>query len=80
MTVWGSALWADRPSIIQLNTPISPQRFQRLYNVLCGPYSFGVSRQRSPFRLTKMIPLSTRRSSTRGLPWLLGKYGDKRDI
>ncbi|GAD09970.1 hypothetical protein GFGA_1c0846 [Gluconobacter frateurii NBRC 103465] len=24
-------------------------------------------------RFTKMMPLNTRRSSTRGLPWLLGK-------
>ena len=26
-------------------------------------------------QLTKIMPLSTRRSSTRGLPWLLGKNG-----
>ena len=46
----------------------SAHRFQRLYNVLCGPYSLGASRQRRPFRLTKMIQLRTCRSSTRGLP------------
>ncbi len=28
----------------------------------------------------KMIPLSTRRSSTLGLPWLFGKYGSSRAI
>jgi len=39
---------------------------------LVCPYSLGASRQRRPLRLTKMIPLGTRRSSTRGLPWLLG--------
>ncbi len=31
-------------------------------------------------RLTKTMPLKTRRSSTRGLPWLLGKYGSRRAI
>ncbi len=35
----------------------------------------GASRRRSPFRLTKIIPPSTRQSSTRGLPWLFGKRG-----
>jgi len=35
-------------------------------------------RQRSPLPFTKMIPLSTGGSSTRGLPWLLGKYGSSR--
>jgi hypothetical protein len=36
--------------------------------VLCGPYSFGASRQRKPFLMMKMIPLMIRRSSTLGTP------------
>ncbi len=40
----------------------------------------GASRQRSPLRFTKTIPLNTRRSFTRGLPQLFGKYGSSRDI
>jgi hypothetical protein len=42
---------------------------------LGGPYSLGASRQRKPLRLMKIMWLSTGRSSTRGLPWLLGKKG-----
>src|SRR3546814_20143232 len=80
MTVFGSALAAASPSIIRRKTPRSPHRFHRLYSVLCGPYALGASRHRSPLRLTKTIPLNTRRSSTRGLPWLLGKYGCRRVI
>ena len=38
------------------------------------------SRQRSPLRLTNTMPLSTRRSSTRGLPCLFGKNGRSRSI
>lgn len=63
--------WADRPSTIRMNTPIAPHCFQRLCNVLCGPYALGASRLRRLLRFTTMIPLSIRRSSTRGLPWLL---------
>ena len=48
--------------------------------LLCGPYSAGASRHRNPLRLMKIIPLSTRRSSTRGLPWDFGKQGSRRAI
>jgi hypothetical protein len=33
-----------------------------------------------PVAIDETMPLNTRRSSTRGLPWLLGKYGRTRDI
>jgi hypothetical protein len=33
-----------------------------------------------PLRLIKIIPLNTRRSSTRGMPWLFGKNGFSRSI
>lgn len=36
--------------------------------VLRGPYSLGEPRHRKPLRMMKIIPLSTRLSSTRGLP------------
>lgn len=62
-----------RPTMMRAKTPLSLHRFQRLYRVLCGPYSAGASRHRNPLRLMKIIPLSTRRSSTRGLPWDFGK-------
>lgn len=38
------------------------------------------SRQRELFRLTKMIPLRTLRSSTCGFAWLLGKSGQRRSF
>ena len=80
MMVRGSAFAAGRPSIIYMKMLMPPQRLQRLYSVLCGAYSRGASRQRRPLRFTKMIPLNTRRSSTRGLPWLFGKKGRRRSI
>ncbi len=46
--------------MIRANTPLSLHRFQRLYNVLGGPYSAGASLQRKPLRLIKIIPLNTR--------------------
>ena len=46
--------------------PLSLHRFQRLYSVLCGPYSPGASRHLNPLRLKKIIPLRTRRSSLSG--------------
>jgi hypothetical protein len=33
-----------------------------------------------PVAIDEIIPLNTRRSSTRGLPWLFGKYGSSRAI
>jgi len=41
-----------------------------------GPNSFGKARHGAPVRSTQKIPLSTRRSSTRGTPrGLFGKSG-----
>ena len=48
--------------------------------VLCGPYSCGASRQRSPFLITKTIALTIRRSSTRAIPCDSGKYRSIRCI
>ena len=78
---------AASPSIIRAKTPCSRlrsdrwrtaahlHRFQRLWSVLAGPYSLGASHPRKPLRLMKIMPLNTRRSSTRDLPWLLGGNG-----
>ena len=60
---------------ILLNTPIRLHRTNRLYNVLCGPYSDGASRHCRPRLMTKIIPLITRKSSTRATPRDGGKYG-----
>src|SRR5665647_2559512 len=65
---------------ILLNTPRRLQRTNRLYTVLCGPYSRGASRHRNPFLMTKTIPLITRRSSTLGTPCDSGKNGSIRRI
>ena len=80
MTVFVSPCSAARPAIIRAKMPLSLHRFQRLYNVLCGPYAAGASRHRNPLRLMNIIPLNTRRSSTRGLPWDFGKKGSRRAI
>jgi hypothetical protein len=48
-------------------TPLIAQRRNRLCSVFGGPYSRGACRQGQPERSTWTIPLSTRRSSTRGL-------------
>src|SRR5579872_1065149 len=48
--------------------------------VLCGPYSLGASRQRRPFLITKTMPLTIRRSSTRAIPCESGKYCSIRRI
>src|SRR6185437_593205 len=53
---------------IRSNTPIRLQRMKRLYNVFGGPYARGASFHGRPFLTTSMIPLTTRRSSTRGTP------------
>lgn len=45
-----------------------------------GPYSAGASRHRNLLRSTKIMPPGTRGSSTRILPWLLGKKGERRAI
>ena len=45
-----------------------------------GRFRLGASHHRNPLRLMKIMPLSTRLSSTRGLPWLLGKKGFRRSI
>lgn len=52
------------------------QRLKRLYTVVGGPYSAGQSRHRQPERSTWMIPLKTRRSSTRSGPvCFIGRCG-----
>ncbi len=43
-------------------------------------YSLGASHHRNPLGLKKIILLDTRRSSTRGLPWHLGKKGRSRTV
>ena len=48
--------------------PRTAQRTNRLYSVLRGPYSNGASDHRQPEMMTWMMPLITRRSSTRRLP------------
>jgi hypothetical protein len=70
ITVFGTAASEANPSIIRAKTPLSFHRFQRVFG---GPYSLGASRKRKQLRVMKIIPLQIRRSSTRGLPWLLGK-------
>ena len=65
---------------IRANMPKRLHRTQRLYSVLCGPYSAGASRQRNPLRLMKIIPLNTRLSSTRGTPWDSDQNGLRRSI
>jgi hypothetical protein len=80
MTALGAAASAASPAIIRAKTPIAPHRFQRLERGLAGPHSAGASRQHKPLRLTKVMPLKTRRSSTQGQPWLLGKKGSRRAI
>jgi len=69
----GLRIRRSRPFHHAEETPVSPYRFQRLYSVLCGPWSLGASRQRSPLRLTRTMPLNTCPSSTCGLPWLPGE-------
>jgi hypothetical protein len=59
---------------ILLNAPRRLQRTNRLQIVLCGPYSGGASRQRSPFLITKTIALTIRRSSIRATPCESRKY------
>lgn len=50
--------------------------------VACAVRAIGTSasRQRSPFLITKMMPLTIRRSSTRAMPCDRGKYGSIRRI
>lgn len=52
--------------------------FPTLYSFLCEPNSRGASRQCKPLRLMKIVPLSTRRFSIRGLPCDVGKSGSRR--
>ena len=61
------------------DAPVPPS-LPSVVEVFAGPYSLGASHQRKPLRFMKIIPLRTRKSSTRGLPWLLGKNGRSRAI
>ena len=80
MTVLCLPLSAAGPIMIRANTPLSLQRFQRLQRVLAGPCSLGAPHHRNPVRLAKVMPLGTRRSSTRGLPWLFGSEADQKTV
>ena len=71
---------AASPAKSRLNTPIWLQRMKQLQIVLGEPYAAGSSRQRKPLRITKMMPLTIRRSSTRGTPCDNGTYGTIRYI
>ncbi len=78
MTVRASRPSEAGPSMIRAKVPIRRQQWQRLFY---GPCSAGVSRQRKPLRLKKVIPLSTRRSSPLGVratwdAWRIGKRTD----
>jgi len=78
--ILAGAVSRANPTIICAKMPLSLHRFQRLYKVLCGPYSFGASRQCKPLRFMKIIPLRTRRSSKRGLACDFAKKGSRRAI
>jgi hypothetical protein len=77
--MWPRGVVVSDPCCRQLSG-LSPQRFQQLQRVFGGPYSRGASHHRKPLRLIKIVPLGTRRSSTRGLPRFLGKKGSGRAI
>ena len=55
-------------SSIFMNKLCLLHRLQRVYKVLCGPWTSGASRQRQPIIDTNMIPLKTRVSLTHCLP------------
>ena len=61
------------------DTLVAPP-FPTVVQRLMRPIASGASRHRKPLRLMKIIPLNTRRSSTRGLPCDLGKKGSRRAI
>lgn len=77
-----SVLSPSRASSMRMRakTPLRLQRTHLLYSVFGGPYSAGASRHLNPFRLMNIIPLSTRLSSTRGIPCDFGKKGLRRFI
>lgn len=75
----GAALFASSRKIT-LKIPARLQRTNRLYSVVCGPYTAGASFHRNPLLITYRIPLITRRSSTRLTPCGVGKYGPIRLI
>lgn len=73
-----SALSRAGPAVIRAKAPVSLRRFRRQVRVLAGPYSLGASHHHNPLRLMNISPQRMRRSSTLGLPWLLGKVGFRR--
>lgn len=75
VTLGGSAQ-ATRALKMLCQSPRWLQRFHRLKTVVYGPYSSGNARHRQPSRSRWMIPLITRRSSTRRGPvWTIGRRG-----
>ena len=72
----GGSAQATRIAKMRCHSPRWLQRFQRLKTVVYGPYSGGKARQRQPSRSRWMMPLITRRSSTRRGPvWTIGRCG-----
>lgn len=53
-----------------VRVPLRDQRQNRLYTVFHDPYRSGRSRQEIPVLALNSIPLITRRSSTRGRPFV----------
>ena len=72
----GNAAGADRVAKMRPQRPRWRHRLKRLQIVVGGPQAGGRSCRRHPTRRTRMIPLITRRSSTRRAPgWFVGKCG-----
>ena len=72
----GGSAQATRATKMRCHSPRWLQRFHRLKIVVYGPYSGGKARQRPPSRSRWMMPLITRRSSTRRGPvWTIGRCG-----
>jgi hypothetical protein len=64
----GGSAQATRAAKMRCQSPRWLQRFQRLKTVVYGPDSGGKARHRQPSRNRWMMPLITRRSSTRRGP------------
>ncbi len=81
MSVLRSAPSDARSIMTRAKGPAVAQTFPAtVRRVLAKPYPLGALHHRKPWRLMKMMPVSTRRSSTRGRPWFLGNQGRRRSI
>lgn len=80
MTVAAMPPSAASSAKIRLNMPGLLQQMKRLQIVLCGQSTGGVSRRRRRFLIGKVLPLSIRRSSTRGMRCGEGKYASIRRV